>query len=523
MSKFYNNIELVSTPIDEDHVAKIKNIKINKIKVNGTEQTITDKSVDIFVPTKTSELINDSGFSKDGKDITFSLAQFKTYSELLSEMKKYSSILTITEGTSVIVKEGEIITTTDSTGATITTEYPFGLYRWNSITNLWEHQDHLLREEFSSHAEDVDKHVSTGDRFNWDNKADGVFETTDIDITSSLFKGNSNYITDSAYLYNQLINMKSVLDAEYETLTDFEEHENNMHSDIIHITSKEKSELHNHINKTNILDNLGEDSSGNLTFNGITVVGGTAIANKVDLGQVIIGNGIDVKPDGTIFIDWYNAVDNGDGTSTIKIGSIEYIKNNTTGEIKGKSIGGIDIKTTTTTDTSGNIIKVETVGSSTVTTTTATDGSSTIVSDDSGVITTTKKDTSGKVISVVIGDTVVSGSVTTSSTDTKTDATGSTIETTTTTSKTPTGTTETTETVVTKPTGEKTETITTVHSSGSDVSVGIATGETTVTEKDSSGTVISTTTEKVLNKDGDDNLINEADLTYLFSSIDSLW
>ena len=72
MSKFYNNIELVSTPIDEDHVAKIKNIKINKIKVNGTEQTITDKSVDIFVPTKTSELINDSGFSKDGKDITFS-------------------------------------------------------------------------------------------------------------------------------------------------------------------------------------------------------------------------------------------------------------------------------------------------------------------------------------------------------------------------------------------------------------------------------------------------------------------
>ena len=36
--------------------------KIDKIKVNGTEQTITNKEVDITVPTKVSDLTNDSNF-----------------------------------------------------------------------------------------------------------------------------------------------------------------------------------------------------------------------------------------------------------------------------------------------------------------------------------------------------------------------------------------------------------------------------------------------------------------------------
>lgn len=39
--------------------------KIDKIKVNGTEQTITNKTVDITVPTKVSDLTNDSKFQTD--------------------------------------------------------------------------------------------------------------------------------------------------------------------------------------------------------------------------------------------------------------------------------------------------------------------------------------------------------------------------------------------------------------------------------------------------------------------------
>ena len=49
-----------------------------------------------------------------------------------------------------------------------------------------------------------------------------------------------------------------------------------------------------------------------------------------------------------------------------------------------------------------------------------------------------------------------------------------------------------------------------------DVNTGIATGETTVVEKDSSGKTTSTTTNPVLNKDGEDNLIHQDDLDYLF-------
>lgn len=36
--------------------------KIDIIQVNGTAQTITDKTVNIGVPTKTSDIVNDSGY-----------------------------------------------------------------------------------------------------------------------------------------------------------------------------------------------------------------------------------------------------------------------------------------------------------------------------------------------------------------------------------------------------------------------------------------------------------------------------
>ena len=43
---------------------------IEKIKVNGVEQTVTEKAVDIAVPTKVSELTNDSGYLTEHQDIS---------------------------------------------------------------------------------------------------------------------------------------------------------------------------------------------------------------------------------------------------------------------------------------------------------------------------------------------------------------------------------------------------------------------------------------------------------------------
>ena len=498
--KIYNNVELLSTPKENNHIAKIENIKINKIKVNGVEQKIKEKTVNIIVPS----------------------IQFKNYSELLEQTGKEDSDLKVTDGTSVIIREGETI---ENDGTVVKTEYPFGLYRWSAVKQIWEHQDYLLREEFSNHAEDTAKHVSTANRFYWDNKADGNFETNNIDINSSSFKGQSKYIVDSAYLYNQLKNMKSILDNGYETILDFKKHEENAHTDVLHLTSKEKSKIHTHDNQSDILDKLSKDSNGNLTFNGASVAQGSAIATKKDLGQVIIGNGIEVKDDGTIFIDWYKSTDNGDGTSNISIGGIDYTKDNDTGEVKGGKINGVDIGTTTTTDADGNSVVTEKVGGSTTTTTTAPDGSTTITSDNGGVTITTKKDQNGNVISSVAGGTVIQGSVTTTLPPVVTinPDTGERTETTTTTTTTPTGQTETTTTVTSSPSGESTETTTTVTSSGGNIGTGIATGEKTTIQKDSDGNVTSVTKEPVLNKDGEDNLIRQEDLDYLFDSLDDLW
>lgn len=43
---------------------------IESVKVNGTEQSVTDKSVDITVPTKVSELANDKGYITEHQDIS---------------------------------------------------------------------------------------------------------------------------------------------------------------------------------------------------------------------------------------------------------------------------------------------------------------------------------------------------------------------------------------------------------------------------------------------------------------------
>ena len=56
--------------------------KIDKIKVNGTEQTITNKEVDITVPTSTSDLTNDSNFiDATVNNLTNYYTKFQTYTQ----------------------------------------------------------------------------------------------------------------------------------------------------------------------------------------------------------------------------------------------------------------------------------------------------------------------------------------------------------------------------------------------------------------------------------------------------------
>ena len=60
-SDFTNDGDGTSNYATEDYV-DLNGGKIDKIKVNNVEQTITNKEVNISVPTKTSDISNDSGF-----------------------------------------------------------------------------------------------------------------------------------------------------------------------------------------------------------------------------------------------------------------------------------------------------------------------------------------------------------------------------------------------------------------------------------------------------------------------------
>ncbi len=56
--------------------------KLENVKVNGSSQTITNKSVDISVPTKTSQISNDSGYiTKDVNNLTNYYKKTETYTQ----------------------------------------------------------------------------------------------------------------------------------------------------------------------------------------------------------------------------------------------------------------------------------------------------------------------------------------------------------------------------------------------------------------------------------------------------------
>lgn len=64
-TKLNSEIDDVNERIDEIVTVGGEPNVITSIKVNGVEQTITDKSVDITVPTKVSDLTNDSGYQTE--------------------------------------------------------------------------------------------------------------------------------------------------------------------------------------------------------------------------------------------------------------------------------------------------------------------------------------------------------------------------------------------------------------------------------------------------------------------------
>lgn len=80
-SQLTNNGDGTSNFATESYVAE-NGGKIDTISVNGTAQTITNKNVDITVPTQTSQLTNNSGFITNAvNDLTNYYLKSETYTQ----------------------------------------------------------------------------------------------------------------------------------------------------------------------------------------------------------------------------------------------------------------------------------------------------------------------------------------------------------------------------------------------------------------------------------------------------------
>ena len=237
--------------------------------------------------------------------------------------------------------------------------------------------------------------------------------------------------------------------------------------------------------------------------------GSNSIATNKKLGQVIIklNGGIEVDPDGTIYIKGMSTTSTTDPTT-----------GDTTDVF---TLGGITI--TTVTDSGGNVISQTTDIPGGITGTTTTDpttGATTTTGSIGGVTSITATDSSGNQYSQV-GDKIVSGTKTDITTSTSIDPSGNPVTTTITTTQTPNGTKRVTQPDSVDPTSGNTITTVETVSGGSDgVDVGRSDGTITTTETDSTGAVVSTDTGDIAYNNGEkEEWATKQDVDNSYSSI----
>ena len=111
--------------------------KLESVKVNGSTQTITNKSVDISVPTKTSDLQNNSGFiTKDVNDLTNYYKKTETYTQA-----ETNTLLNAKENTSNKV--------TSLSSSSTDTQYPSAKCVYDLIGDIGEALDLINGEVVS--------------------------------------------------------------------------------------------------------------------------------------------------------------------------------------------------------------------------------------------------------------------------------------------------------------------------------------------------------------------------------------
>lgn len=129
-SHAHGNLELlesITAAFTTDYEAKLKGIAANAqvnvietVKVNGVAQNVTDKAVDVTVPTKVSELTNDAGYKTTDNNTTYTFGSTKGSSNGNAAIQLTDSE-TETPVNVVIKGAGATEVTTDAEGNVVVT------------------------------------------------------------------------------------------------------------------------------------------------------------------------------------------------------------------------------------------------------------------------------------------------------------------------------------------------------------------------------------------------------------------
>lgn len=215
--------------------------KIDKIKVNGTQQTITNKSVDITVPTNNNQLINGAGYiiGIDSTDVTTALGftpynstnpdGYQTSNEVESAINTKISSTYKAKGSVTFANlpalassnEGNVYNVSDSFTTTSDfvegagKSYPAGTnvviinttgstYKYDVLSGMVDlsgyqtkiDSSHKLSSDLVDDTNNTKKFVTSSEKSIWNGKQDTIIAGTNISIASD---GKTISATDTTY------------------------------------------------------------------------------------------------------------------------------------------------------------------------------------------------------------------------------------------------------------------------------------------------------------------------------------
>lgn len=191
-------LELFSAEIKAKYNGVQENV-IEEIKVNGTAQTVTDKGINITVPTKVSDLNNDNNY-QTAEQVTASINAKVSSTYKAGGSVAFASLPELTENNlGLVVNVTEKFTATDSFVEGAGAKHPAGTnvavvkigedYKYDVLAGFVDLSDYDTATKTASDIAAAKEEAITQANANTDEKLAGYIKTSDLeDITETEIK-----------------------------------------------------------------------------------------------------------------------------------------------------------------------------------------------------------------------------------------------------------------------------------------------------------------------------------------------